>query len=72
MTATELRKKIKKQIDRVPAQRLQSAADYLAFLTQETSKATGPRAKFLQRLQKAEADIAAGRLIEWRGIRDDV
>jgi len=63
MSIAELRREIKKAVDRLPPERLQSLADYVQFLN---------RPSLSRRLQDAEAAIAAGRGVEWRKVRTDV
>ena len=60
MSTTELRKKIKKEIDKLPPDRLASIADYVAFLT---------RPPLVERLAAAEKAIAAGKGVNWRQVR---
>jgi hypothetical protein len=61
-TAT-LRQSIKKAIDRVAPDRLDSLADYVQFLTKPTLE---------DQLKQAEQDIDAGKGVDWRKLRDDV
>jgi len=63
MTATELRREIKKTIDRLPAKQLRSLADYVRFLD---------RVPLKQRIKEAEAEFAAGKGVNWRTVRRDV
>jgi hypothetical protein len=63
MTEPLLRREIKKAIDRLPPDRLESVADYIAFLTRPTLQ---------QRIEKAERDLKANKGINWREARDDV
>ena len=63
MNTLELRREIKKAIDRLPPERLQSLADYVSFLT---------RPSLAQRLEEAEKAIASGRGLPWRRVRSDV
>ena len=63
MTATELRREIKKLIDSVPPERLESLVDYVHFLN---------RPELSDRLKVAETAIAAGRGKNWRKVRKDV
>jgi hypothetical protein len=63
MSTVQLRRKIKKEIDRLPSQRLESLADYVAFLT---------RPPLAQRLAGAEKAIASGKGVNWRKVRSDV
>jgi hypothetical protein len=63
MSTVELRRKIKKAIDRVPPKRLESLADFVAFLN---------RPALSERLKEAERAIASGRGVNWRKVRSDV
>jgi hypothetical protein len=63
MSATELRREIKKAVDRLPPDRLESLADYVDFLN---------RPALVNRLEDAEKAIAAGKGIHWRKARKDV
>ena len=63
MTSVLLRREIKKAIDRLPADRLASLADYIAFLIRPTLE---------QRIDKAERDLKDGKGVNWRKVRDDV
>jgi len=65
MSAVKLRSEIKKVIDLVPSQRLESLRQYAHFLaTNEPS--------VLERVQQAEKDSAAGKGVNWRKVRRDV
>jgi hypothetical protein len=63
MSTTELRREIKKAVDRLPAKQLESLADYVAFLSQPPLD---------KQLKEAEEDFAAGRVRNWRQIRSVV
>jgi hypothetical protein len=65
MSTTELRREIKRKVNALPEDRLQSAADFLAFLEAGTeSDAESRRLRgFRNRLQKAEAEVASGRVV---------
>ena len=63
MSTTELRRKIKKEIDRLPPARLESLADYIGYLS---------RPPLPQRLAAAETAIANGKGTNWRKVRSDV
>ena len=63
MSTVELRRRIKKQIDRLPPKRLASLADYVSYLT---------RPPLSERLAAAEKAIAAGKGTNWRKVRSDV
>jgi len=63
MSPVDLRRKIKKAIDRLPPKRLESLADYVEFLNQP------PMAERLKAAQKA---ISSGKGVNWRKVRSDV
>ena len=63
MTTTQLRREIKKAIDRLPAERLQSLADFVLFLN---------RPPLAARLKDAEKAITAGKGVNWCKVRADV
>jgi hypothetical protein len=63
MSTVELRREIKKAVDKLPPARLESLADYLDFLT---------RPGLDKRLAVAEKAIASGKGINWRKVRSDV
>ena len=63
MSSIELRREIKKAVDRLPPERLTSLADYVHFLT---------RPALEQRLAAAEKAMAAGKGLNWRKVRSDV
>ena len=63
MTELALRREIKKALDRVPAERLTSVADFIAFLNRPTLG---------ERLARAERDVKAKKGVGWRQVRDDV
>lgn len=56
-----LRAAIKKAIDRLPADRLSSLADYVAFLDHPTLR---------QRVDQAERDLKANKGVPWREVRE--
>ena len=63
MTEASLRREIKKALDGLPAERLPSVADYIAFLNHPTLG---------QQIVKAERELKADKGIAWRDVRDDV
>jgi hypothetical protein len=63
MSTVELRREIKKAVDRLPQARLASLADYVDFLNRPPLK---------QRLAAAEKAFAAGKGVNWRKVRSDV
>ena len=63
MSTIELRREIKKAIDRLPPKRLASLADYVEFLN---------RPPVEQRVTAAKRTIASGKGMNWRKVRSDV
>jgi hypothetical protein len=63
MSTVELRRRIKKEIDRLPPKRLASLAEYVQFLN---------RPPLNDRLAAAEKAIASGKGVNWRKVRSDV
>ena len=63
MRTVELRREIKKVVDRLPPERLESLADYVHFLT---------RPSLEERVDEAEKAIASGKGVNWRKVRTDV
>jgi len=63
MSTVELRREIKKAVDKLPPGRLESLADYVDFLI---------RPSLDKRLAAAEKAIASGKGVSWRKVRRDV
>jgi hypothetical protein len=63
MSAVKMRAEIKKAVDRLPAERLASLADYVGFLT---------RPSVAERVATAERAVAKGKAVNWRKVRSDV
>jgi hypothetical protein len=63
MSNAQLRREIKKAVDRMPPDRLGSLADYVAFLV---------RPPLISRIAQAEKELAAGKGVNWRKVRRDV
>ena len=63
MSTIELRREIKKVVDRLPPEQLESVADFVHFLI---------RPSLTQRLEEAEKAIASGQGLDWRKVRPDV
>jgi len=62
----QIRREIKKRIDRLPERQLRSAADYLAYL----DEASDPIAKAtLERIRKGEQEIARGQVTSASNLR---
>lgn len=76
MNAAELNRQIKEYADRLSPERLQVAADFLAYLAdKESEEATQEILAIpgiMKTLEKAEKNIAEGKVRNWREIRDDV
>jgi hypothetical protein len=63
MKTIELRREIKKTVDQIPVDRLESLADYVHFLS---------RPALAKRIEAAEKALAAGHGVNWRKVRSDV
>ena len=63
LTTVELRREIKKAVDKLPPERLESLAHYVDFLT---------RPGLDNRLAAAEKAIASRKGVNWRKVRSDV
>jgi hypothetical protein len=63
MSVTQLRREIKKAIDRLPIKQLESVSDFVHFLN---------RPSIAQRLSEAQKAIASGKGVNWRKVRTDV
>jgi hypothetical protein len=64
MSTTELRRRIKKQVDGLHPDRLRFASELLSLLKRhEREDSAAKRATFRSRLTKAERDVAAGRIV---------
>ena len=63
MTTIQLRREIKKAVDRLPPERLTSLAEFVNFLDNTALR---------KRLLEAEKSIAAGKGVNWRKVRSDV
>jgi hypothetical protein len=63
MSTAQLRREIKKAIDRLPPDRLDSLADYVAFLD---------RPPLRTRIARAEKALSARKGVNWRKVRRDV
>lgn len=69
MSTTELRRRIKKQLDTLQSERLQSVADYVSFLHRKPTSKEMKLARFRASLAKAEKDLAEGRFVSWEELR---
>ncbi|MCI0683607.1 MAG: hypothetical protein L0Y71_15995 [Gemmataceae bacterium] len=63
MSTLEMRRRIKRAVDRLPAERLASLAEYVASLS---------RGPLIRRIADAEKAISAGKGVDWRKARSDV
>lgn len=63
MSTSQLRREIKKEIDRLPPGKLGSVLDYLQFLG---------RPSLSQQVAEGEKAIRAGKGVNWRKVRKDV
>lgn len=63
MSTAQLRRDIKKAVDRVPPERLVSLADYIQYLAGRT---------LAERIARAEKHLSAGKGVNWRKVRSDV
>jgi hypothetical protein len=73
MSTLELRRKIKRQLDVLPKDKLRSAADFIDYLGKGNgarSPEKDPRiARMRRRIRRAEAAVAAGKLIPWEQLK---
>jgi hypothetical protein len=75
-TKAELRREVKRAIDRLSDERLRAAAEFLAYLqymeseeaTQEILRIPGA----IEQIEQGIKDIAEGKMINWREVRRDV
>jgi hypothetical protein len=76
MSTAELRQQVKEYIDQLSPERLRVAADFLAYLTdRESEEATQELLDipgFLAAFEQGKKDAAAGKVIDWREVRNDV
>lgn len=76
MSSAELRDQVKEYIDQLSPERLLVAADFLAYLTErESEEATQELLEipgFLEAFERGKKEAAAGKVIEWRSVRNDV
>jgi hypothetical protein len=70
MSTTELRRKIKKQVDSLASERLPFASELLLLLKrQEEKDAAMEREGFRSRITKAERDVKAGRAVSVENLK---
>ncbi len=76
MTTAELRQVAKETLENLPAEQLKVAAEFLRYLDERaTNEATEELLRIpglLQDLAEAERDIAEGKTVNWREVRQDV
>ena len=76
MTTADQRKVARETLDGLPPDQLKVAVEFLRYLKERASEeATEELLKIpgvLQDLREAEKEIAAGKGIEWRKVRQDV
>ncbi len=76
MTTAELRQLAQQTLKNLPPEQLKVAAEFLRYLDERASiEATEELLKIpglLEDLAEAERDIAEGRTVNWRDVRDDV
>lgn len=76
METTNIRQQAKDYIDRLSAEKLVVATDFLAYLAErEINEATEELLNipgFRKAFAKAKKDVAEGKLTDWRSIRNDV
>ena len=76
MTPAEQRKAARETLDGLPPDKVKVAVEFLRYLEERASEeATEELLKIpglLQDVRKAEKEIAAGKGIEWRKVRQDV
>jgi hypothetical protein len=63
LSTAELRREIKKTVDRLPPKQLESLVDYVHFLNRPT---------VAQRISAAEKAMASGKGVNWCKVRLDV
>lgn len=75
-TTEEIRLQVKQYVDRLSPERLRVAADFLAYLAErESNEATEELLEipsFVEAFERSKQDVAAGRVTDWRKVRDDV
>ncbi|MCL1469101.1 hypothetical protein LAY57_00270 [Argonema antarcticum A004/B2] len=75
-TTDEIRLQVKQYVDRLSPERLRVAADFLAYLAEsESNEATQELLEipgFVEAFERGKQDVAAGRVTDWRKVRDDV
>ncbi|MGJ3247735.1 MAG: hypothetical protein ACFE0I_16870 [Elainellaceae cyanobacterium] len=76
MNTVQLRQQINQYLDQLSGDRLQTAADLLAYLVdQESEEATQELLDipgFVESFERGKKDITEGRIAPWRAVRSDV
>lgn len=76
MTIQNLRRQVKRRVEKLSPDRLRVADDFLAYLEErDSSEATSELLKipgFLEEFEQARKDIRRGRITDWRKARPDV
>ena len=76
MNTDQMRLQVKEYVDRLSPERLRVAADFLAYLAErESNEATEELLEipgFIEAFDRGKQDVAAGRVTDWRKVRNDV
>ena len=81
METTQIKDQIQSHVDRLSTERLRVALDFLSYLSQrEDDEMTADEAteellsipNFRQELEEAKKQAAAGEVVDWRMVRDDM
>ncbi|MFB2833135.1 hypothetical protein [Floridanema evergladense] len=76
MNTDQMCLQVKEYVDRLSPDRLRVAADFLAYLAErESNEATEELLEipgFIEAFERGKRDVAAGRVTDWRKVRDDV
>lgn len=76
MNTDQMRLQVKEYVDRLSPERLRVAADFLAYLAErESNEATEELLEipgFLEAFDRGKQEVAAGRVTDWRKVRNDV
>lgn len=69
MSAAEMRRLVKHQIDELPAERLQSVVDFVGFIGSAAGGDLGSRPSFETRLAQARRDTRRGKTVSVSSLR---
>lgn len=76
MNTDQMRLQVKEYVDRLSPERLRVAADFLAYLAErESNEATQELLEipgFIEAFDRGKQDVAAGKVTDWRKVRNDV